>query len=86
MTSFKEKVEKELASFKTWAQEANMQAHLKKSEVSADLRTSWMEAEQNMAKLEAKLEGLTEQADEAADQLLSKLKEKRDEMRKSLGL
>ena len=71
--SLKDKIEKELAGFKAWAEEANMQAHLAKAEVSA---------EQNIAKLEAKLEGLGEQADEAADHLVETLKKKRAELKK----
>jgi hypothetical protein len=82
--SFKEKVQKELEGFKSWAQEANMQAHLAKSEVSAELRTAWMEAEQHVAKLEAKLGDLSEDADDAVSKLVSALKEKREQVSKAL--
>ncbi len=82
--SFKEQVQKELDGFKAWAQEANLRARLAKSEVSAELRVAWMEAEQNAAKLEAKLSDLAEQADDTTKRLLATLKEQKERVRKAL--
>jgi len=72
--SLKERVEKELAGMKSWASEAGFQARLAKAEASSELRKAWMEAEQNMAKLEARLEDLGGEADEAAQKLYEDVK------------
>lgn len=72
--SLKNEAEKELAEFKLWAQNVNMQAHLAKSNIQSEVRTSIMEAEQAVAKLEAKLESWGESADDAAKSALAQLK------------
>jgi len=83
--SYKDKVRSELEEFKRWAEEANMQAHLAKAEAGAELRKLWMQAEQDIAKLESRLEDLETEVDEgvqgALDSLRSgwdKLKSRRD--------
>jgi len=73
--SLRERVEKELATAKSWATEASFQAQLAKAEASSELRKIWMETEQNMAKLEARLEDLGGEADDAAHKLLEGIKE-----------
>lgn len=74
--SFKAEVQKELETFRTWAQDVNMQIHLKTSEVKSNARTALMEAEQTAAILEAKLETLGENADQTVSALLQQFKDK----------
>ena len=74
--SFKAEVQKELETFRTWAQDVNMQIHLKTSEVKSNARTALMEAEQTAAILEAKLENLGENADQTVSALLQQFKDK----------
>lgn len=73
--SLRERVEKEMASAKAWANDAGFQARLAKSEASSELRKVWMETEQNMAKLEARVKDLGGEADEAAQKLLDSIKD-----------
>lgn len=82
--SFKKDVEKELADFRAWADEVNMQAHLAKSEIQAEVRSAWREAEQNAARLEAKLEGLGDTVDSATSDVLEQLKRSYQKVKSAL--
>jgi DNA repair exonuclease SbcCD ATPase subunit len=73
--SIKERVHQELTELKKRAAEAEFQARLAKAEATSELRKVWMEAEQNIAKLEARLEDLSGDADDAVDTLLEKVKD-----------
>ena len=79
----KERVEKELASVKAWANDTKFQAKLAKAEASSELRKRWMETEQNIHKLEARLSDLGEEADDAAQKLLDGLKESWSKVKKA---
>lgn len=83
--SYKEKVRSELGEFKRWAEEANLQARLAKSEASAELRKLWMETEQNLAKLEAKLEDLETEVDEGVESVLGSLRAGWDKLKSHRG-
>jgi hypothetical protein len=72
--SLKERVEKELAGVKSWAQDAGFQARLAKAEAGSELRKTWMETEQKIAKLEARLEDIGGEADDAAQKLYEDVK------------
>lgn len=82
--SFKKDVEKELVELRAWAEEVNLQAHLAKSEIKAEVRTAWMEAEQHAAKLEAKLDGLGDTVDRAVSDVLAQLKESYQKVKSAL--
>jgi len=82
--SFRKDVEKELEQFKVWAQDVNMQAHLAKSGLQAEVRTAWMEAQQSVAKLEAKVEELGEAADQGLESALEQLKANYQKLKSSL--
>lgn len=73
--SLKDLLNKELTDFRAWATDATFQAKLAKAEASSELRKVWMEAEQNLAKLEARVSDLGSDADEAVEMLRGKLKE-----------
>lgn len=73
--SLKELLNKELTEFKAWSADTAFQARLAKAEASSELRKVWMEAEQNLAKLESRLSELSSDADETVDMLRGRLKE-----------
>jgi len=82
--SFKDDVQKELSEFKAWAKDMNMQARLAKSSLQAEARTAWMEAEQNIAKLEAKLDQLGESVDHNVQGSIDQLKASYKKLRSSI--
>ena len=82
--SFRKDVEKELGEFRAWAERVNMQAHLAKSEIQAEVRTAWMEAEQSAARLEARLEGLGDTVDGAVTDVLEQLKRSYQKVKSAL--
>lgn len=82
--SFKNDVKTELDEFKAWAQKMNIQARLAKSELQADARTAWMEAEQNLAKLEAKLDDMGDAMDKNVQGALEQLKANYNKLKASL--
>jgi len=73
--TFKDRVEKELKGVKSWATDAGFQARLAKAEASSELRKIWIEAQQDISKLEARLDDLGEEADDSAQKLLDRVKE-----------
>jgi phage shock protein A len=83
--ALKHQINKELTELKAWATDVNFQARLAKAEASSELRKAWMEAEQDLAKLEVRLEQLGNNADASVDALVERLKGRWSELKSQLS-
>lgn len=82
--ALKDRFNKELTELKAWAADAELQAKLAKSEAGSELRKAWMEAQQDLVKLEARVEQLGGEVDSAVSSLVTQLRERWTKLRNDL--